>query len=238
MYKTKEFVDAYASEKEVHPFRVHMERHTIYELVGDVRRKKVLDIACGTGSYSRLFCELGAEKVVGIDYSKKMIEHAIKKTPEDMPIEYLIANGESFRSPLKFDFVFHSYFLNYASSIDALAEMSKTIYLSLIDGGSMLGIVCMLGKEPSGSVSCCDFYTNFKTQPSEGEEYEIIFRGQNESIKNYNWSLENYEKSLYKSGFKKVVWHKPSHYKSSLLNDDEWSELIDHPVFLAVTAKK
>ena len=96
-------------------------------LTDDVAGESVLEIACGSGSYSRMFYEHGAKKIVGIDYSEEMIRNAIKNTPSNLPIDYIVANGENYRNLLKFDFVFHSYFLNYAKSLEALGEMCKTI---------------------------------------------------------------------------------------------------------------
>ena len=44
-------------------------------LVGDVRGKKLLDVGCGAGYFSRLMAEDGAD-VTGIDLSEKMVEYA------------------------------------------------------------------------------------------------------------------------------------------------------------------
>ena len=238
MYETHEFASAYSDEKENHPFRTHMERHTIQNLIENLKNKRVLDIACGAGNYSRLFCKLGATKVTGVDSSLEMIKTAIANTPKYMPIEYLVCDGENYRQTNMFDVVFHSYFLNYASSLDSLNNMCHSITSNLKDNGFMLGVVSMLGREPSGAVDCCDFYTNFRVQPREGEEYDIVFRGQSEVIKNYNWSMENYENSLRKSGLSNIVWHKPMCNKTNQMSDENWSQLINHPVFMAVTAIK
>ena len=49
--------------------------------------KQVLDLGCGFGEHCKLFLEQGAEKVVGIDISEKMLEPLptealLKKHPE------------------------------------------------------------------------------------------------------------------------------------------------------------
>lgn len=238
MYKTSKFVSAYADEKESHPFRIHMERHTILALTDDIAGKSVLDIACGSGSYSRMFYEHGAKKIVGIDYSEEMIRNAIKNTPSNLPIDYIVADGENYRNSLKFDFVFHSYFLNYAKSLEALGEMCETISSNLNNNSYMLGLVSMLGNEPSGSITCCDFFTDYDGLLEEGSEYFIYFRDQDEYIKNYNWSKESYTKALFQAGLKNIQWHKPKYRKTELLSDEDWGELTAHNVFLAVTANK
>ena len=57
-------------------FREHVERYTLFELLGDVRGKTVLDLACGDGFYTRLLRQAGAAEVTGVDVSEGMIELA------------------------------------------------------------------------------------------------------------------------------------------------------------------
>ena len=238
MYNTTEFVRAYALTKDTHPFCLYMERHTILKLLGDIKNASILDLACGSGAYSRLFCEYGAKNVLGVDYSIRMIENAIESTPSDMPISYVHDNGESFRGDQKFDICFHSYLLNYASCNNSLKRMCETIYCNLNNNGRMVGIMSMLGKCPGNAITCCEFYTTFDKPPSEGERYEVYFRGQDESISNYNWSKESYQNILKFVGFKNIKWYLPMYNKSTLLTEENWQELITYPVFFAVSADK
>ena len=238
MYETQEFVNAYSDEKENNPYRTHIERHTILNLIGHLKNSSVLDIACGAGNYSRLFCELGAANVIGVDCSLEMIKNATLNTPKDMPIEYLVANGENYCHSEKFDVVFHSYFLNHASTFDSLDSMGHSVSINLKKNGLMLGIVSMLGMNPSGVADCCDFYINFQEALREGEEYSIFFRNQNEAIKNFNWSMESYEAALRKSDLTNINWHKPMYRKTPLIGQENWSQLMNHPAFMAVTASK
>ena len=58
------------------PFRDHVERHTLFQLIGDIRGKTVLDVACGEGLYTRLLKRAGASEVTGVDISGAMIRLA------------------------------------------------------------------------------------------------------------------------------------------------------------------
>ena len=49
------------------PLRTYIEAYTFLNLIGDVRGKRVLDLACGEGFYSRRLKTLGADRVVGVD---------------------------------------------------------------------------------------------------------------------------------------------------------------------------
>ena len=68
--------DAVAKEykrSKLAPWRTYMERYSLLKLLGKVRGKSVLDLACGEGFYSRLVRERGAARVVGVDLSSGMI---------------------------------------------------------------------------------------------------------------------------------------------------------------------
>ena len=65
----------------------------LFELLGPVEGKRVLDDGCGEGYLSRLLAKRGAS-VVGIDYSREMLRLARERTPDDMGIEYHYANAE------------------------------------------------------------------------------------------------------------------------------------------------
>ncbi|MFB7165992.1 class I SAM-dependent methyltransferase [Streptomyces sp. NPDC056242] len=55
------------------PLMRYGEVPSFLETVGDVSGKSVLDLACGTGFYSREFRRRGATDVFGVDISGEMI---------------------------------------------------------------------------------------------------------------------------------------------------------------------
>jgi len=57
-----------------------LEEPTVMELVSPSRADRILDAACGTGRYCRLFHEQGAE-VVGVDFSPGMLHVARSRLP-------------------------------------------------------------------------------------------------------------------------------------------------------------
>jgi 2-polyprenyl-3-methyl-5-hydroxy-6-metoxy-1,4-benzoquinol methylase len=61
--------------------------------VGNVRGLDVLDLGCGTGSYSRKFIESGANKVVGIDNSEAMVESARRQAVVSGLSEFHVADA-------------------------------------------------------------------------------------------------------------------------------------------------
>lgn len=54
-------------------FRHFIERYTLFEVLGDLRGRTMLDLACGDGVYTRQFKRAGAVEVTGVDLSQAMI---------------------------------------------------------------------------------------------------------------------------------------------------------------------
>ena len=61
--------------------------------LGDVKGKRVLDIGCGEGCFTRFFAKAGAE-VTGIDISEVLIEAALEEEPRHpLGIRYFVADA-------------------------------------------------------------------------------------------------------------------------------------------------
>jgi len=56
-------------------YRDELNNPATFELIGDVKGKRVLDLACGEGYNTRIMATKGA-KVTGVDFSEKLIELA------------------------------------------------------------------------------------------------------------------------------------------------------------------
>lgn len=58
------------------------EKEALFDLVGDISGRSVLEIACGTGRFTLEFAERGAD-VVAVDISEPMIRQAVVKAERD-----------------------------------------------------------------------------------------------------------------------------------------------------------
>ncbi len=81
-YKTKRAYDVWASkyDQDINPHLI-LEHDDVLKLVNAKQNEKILDAACGTGRYTEVFFKRKA-RVIGIDFSKKMIEIAQQKNPK------------------------------------------------------------------------------------------------------------------------------------------------------------
>ncbi|WP_116209511.1 class I SAM-dependent methyltransferase [Streptomyces olivoreticuli] len=108
-------------------------------MVGDVRGKSVLDLASGTGFYSREFKRRGATDVLGIDISGEMV--AVAEQLEDrnpLGVRYEVGDVSELR-PLgqRFDVATAVQLLNYADDVAAMERMCRNVHRSLAPGAEL-----------------------------------------------------------------------------------------------------
>lgn len=58
--------------------RDNLNNPAMFKMLGNIRRKRILDLGCGEGYNARIMAKKGA-KVRGVDFSKKMIDLAVKE---------------------------------------------------------------------------------------------------------------------------------------------------------------
>ena len=115
-----------------------------------IKGAKVLDLACGTGHYSKRMLEMGAERVVGVDISSVMIDAARASYSSDR-ITFDVGDCSKPRhfEGGPFDLVTGMWLLNYAPSRLELAGMFQNIAMNLTDGGRFIGITFAPTDEPT-----------------------------------------------------------------------------------------
>jgi ubiquinone/menaquinone biosynthesis C-methylase UbiE len=78
-------------------YREEMNNPAFFKLVGNIKGKKTLDLACGEGSNTRILARKGA-KVVGVDFSKRLVEFARQQEKkEKVGIEYFVSDAADLR---------------------------------------------------------------------------------------------------------------------------------------------
>ncbi|MFF8836819.1 class I SAM-dependent methyltransferase [Streptomyces sp. NPDC015130] len=112
-------------------------------LVGDVTGKSVLDLACGTGFYSREFKRRGAAEVFGVDISVEMIAAAREIDARDpLGVSYEVGDVAELRTlDRRYDIALGVQCLNYAGDIAEMERMCANIHRSLVPGGEFFLLV-------------------------------------------------------------------------------------------------
>ncbi|WP_042381182.1 class I SAM-dependent methyltransferase [Streptacidiphilus melanogenes] len=105
-------------------------------LVGDVTGRSVLDLASGTGFYSREFKRRGASRVLGVDISGAMVDVARALEGSDpLGVEYEVGDVAELRAfERRFDLAVAVQLFNYAEDVATIERMCRTIHRSLVDG--------------------------------------------------------------------------------------------------------
>lgn len=95
--------------------------------------KTVLDLACGTGTLSKLLNEEGYN-IIGIDLSDDMLCIASSKSVDNA--SFIKGDISSFALPKKVDYCVCSLdSINHLESIEQVGECFNCVYNSLVDGG-------------------------------------------------------------------------------------------------------
>ena len=58
----------------------------------ELKNQSIVDIGCGTGAWGSRFSKFNVSNITGVDFSKKMLEVAIKKHPK---MNFLFGNAEN-----------------------------------------------------------------------------------------------------------------------------------------------
>lgn len=112
-----------------------LEQPAMRKLLPDLNGKTVLDLGCGYGHNCIDFVNRGAEKVVGIDISEKMLSVA-KEESSSNKIEYRnMSMTDISKLDKQFDFIYSSLAFHYVKNFDAFA---KDMHSVLNNGGQLL----------------------------------------------------------------------------------------------------
>jgi len=149
------------------PFRRYVERYTLLQAArkvsGGLTGKRVLDVACGDGVYTRMLAAEGVSHVTGVDLSPAMVELAKAAQAEAgtgtgtaAPIHYAVADASSLAAMDavlpgergSYDLVFAAHLLHYAPDAGTLDAMVATLAAFLKPGGHLL----VMNVKPAGPI--------------------------------------------------------------------------------------
>jgi toxoflavin synthase len=225
------------------PFRVYSEIPDHLELLGDLRGRSVLDLACGDGFYTRLIKKGGATRVAGADLSEGMIALARQQeAAEPLGIEYLVSSAESLGPIGPFDVVTAAFLLNCAPTPSSLAAMARTIVANLKPGGRFVTTISHLSDWPGVDYNPYGMSTDVSAPLADGAAYHITFFLDDESftIENFAHSQAAYENALREAGLTNPRWYPPRVTDEGLaaFGADFWRVYLTYPPILRLSAER
>lgn len=237
--------------------RIFIERYTIYNCMlkplldehGFLTGKRVLDLACGHGNYTRQLKALKCDYILGVDISSEMINiaHSIERqSPQG--IDYMVADVKNLPIPKQtFDLVTGFFLLPYAQTRDELLEMVRVIFNQLDENKQFIGVIGipMSGEEgidhrkygftkytkttfPHGCIpDCTEFIvTIYNTEDKETCKFTAYYH-----------LPSTYEQVFREVGFKKLQWV-PFELDPSVPNKAFYDDFLKYPSAVGLIATK
>lgn len=240
IYDNEIFFEGYKKirENEVNANNL-FELPALFSLLPELKGKSVLDLGCGFGEHCKKFVECGAERVVGVDISEKMLAVAneencdSKITYRNMPMEEIGQLQE------KFDLVISSLALHYVEDFDGVA---RNVYNLLQDGGVFIFsqenplCTCHAGgdrwtRDKNGK----KLHVNLSNYGVEGERESVWFV---DNVKKYHRIFSTIVNTLIQTGFSIEKMIEPLPSEGLLEKYPDYADLFHKPDFLVVKVRK
>ncbi len=211
----------------------------LFSLLPDLKGKRVLDLGCGFGEHCVEYVHRGAEKVVGIDISEKMLAVAKDKN-SDRHIEYLLLPIEDIdQIDGKFDVVISSLAFHYVEDFRGVINKIH----DLLDEG---GILLFSQEHP---LNTCHTDGDRWTRDENGEKIHVNIKNYGiekenashwfiDGIKKYHRMFSTIINTLAEVGFRieKIVEPLPS--EEIIEKYPQHKDLFHKPDFMIIRAKK
>ena len=224
------------------PIRRFYEEHTFFRALGDITGKSILDVACGTGLYSRRFKQRGAGRVVGLDNSEGMIAYARHvESGAPLGIEYVVQDAADAHTLGTFDIVTATYLLHYAPSAEVLSSMCKNLRASLAPGALLVSI----SMSPDIELANPSYYHKYgfelRSTGEDGAEVKLtsVMPDLPFELKAYHWSKAAYERALRDAGLREITWHEPEIAPEGIAahGADFWADYVRKPHAMVLSAR-
>lgn len=211
-------------------------------LTGRIEGRSVLDLACGTGYYSRLFTQWGAARVVGVDVSETMVAAARDaEARAPLGIEYRVADVADLHPVGSFDLATATYLLHYAETPETMNRMCRNIAANLKPGGLLMALL----PEPDYLMGQGDTerYGFTYRLVASGPDWRLVHADVHTnppfSIEYRHWDREVFEAALRSAWFADLRWHpfEVSPEGLAKFGPGYWRDLIENPMSTILSAR-
>ncbi len=211
----------------------------LLSLLPDLNGKRVLDLGCGFGEHCRMYIEKGADSVVGIDISEKMLEVA-KSENSNEKITYLnMAMEDLGKLNMEFDVVISSLAFHYVEDFSGVvAQIYKMLSadgLFIFSQENPLSTCHSGGNRWTKDENGNKLYLNLSNYGIEGERESVWFV---DNVKKYHRTFSSIVNSLVEAGFSIEKMIEPLPTEEILAEHPDQSDLFHKPDFLLIKAGK
>lgn len=208
-------------------------------LLGELSGKRVLDLACGFGYYTRLVRGLGAGSATGVDVSSEMVALA-RAAEDDQPlgIDYHVYDIADLPRLGSYDIATAVWLFNYASSPLDMVRMFSAIRHNLAPGGRLVAITIDPDYNPDGP-SWESYGLRILAAESHklrtGLTMELLTKPPS-TVTYSRWDREVYDAAYREAGFSSLSW-RPIHIPASVIQskgDAYWATYRENPFVAAL----
>jgi len=233
----------YAEDTERRLSRRFIYNPRFLEFVGDVRGKDILDLACGSGHFTRKLRQKGARKVIGVDLSKEMIRIARQEEARKrLGIDYRLGDVANLGKIREFDIVTAGFLLHYSKTKQELESMCKNIYCNLKKRGRFV----TLNQNPDSPCSTHKEYgstSQLVGELKEGGKVKVSLWNDGREqchFYNYHWKKSTYEQALSNAGFRDIKWQdlKVKQEGIDRFGQEFWKGWYESPSVICLEATK
>ena len=209
------------------------EWHVLRSILPSVQGLRVLDLGCGFGAFSRWVREMGAESVIGVDLSKKMLDRAQSLT-QDSRITYLLANIETLQLPAaSVELVYSSLALHYVENFKAVCAMIRQLLVP--DGHFIFSVEHPIFTAPSNP----EWITNAtggKIWPLNNYflEGKRITNWVTSGVQKQHRTISHYVNRLLDQGFQIIHLEEWGPNQQQISEQPDWSDELHRPLFLLI----
>jgi cyclopropane fatty-acyl-phospholipid synthase-like methyltransferase len=222
------------------PFRRGLHYPAVEEVLGDLNKKRILDVGCGDGLFPRLLAERGAS-VVGYEKApEKIVEARGHKDAQRLDVKYVAATQHTFSHDGEFDAATSVMVLPYATSLEDLTAFFRSTGRHLIAGGRFASVVL----NPSFSAFATDFFVRRITK-LQGNKVRIDFLDQASgnvemTMEQHQYTKQEYERAAVAGGMKPEAWEAPFAMREAVeqIGKSFWQPCHEHQPYALFIARK
>lgn len=232
-------IDEWTNKAQTNDFRIYYIMPYTLEKLGDVKEKRILDLGCGEGGYSRALAHKGAI-VTAADCSEVFVEYGKNKAKEEgVSIEYCVVNANSLNGIKDnyYDIVLCSMMLMDVEDLEGtLGEIHRVLKEN---GKVFISILhpCFKAKETSWMLN----NENIEVLISDyhnPKEWIGEIKGMNAPILYRHRTLSGYVKAFVKSGFKITDMNEPIPTEEQAKMSPRVAWLKKIPMYLFIELEK
>jgi toxoflavin synthase len=211
--------------------------------LGNLTGKSVLDLACGSGQFTREIKKLGARDVVGVDSAEESIKLAVEEENKDtFGIDYKVLDATKPVKISDFDIISAGFLFHYAKTKEELEKMCTMASINLKPSGRLVSI----GPNPVYPLTShkkYGFTLEGKPPVKEGDRLITrLYNGKNvcDLPPYYHWNKETYEDLLSSQGFEDIKWVPLNISQEGIEKYDKpfWEDFLKEPSIIIIEAKK